>query len=69
MLRGNMVKNSVKSSVVSLLLDGLMKNCEEIITIKDLTLNYSFYKISLFILFNTIYYKILKNILFYFILL
>ena len=35
-----MVKNSVKSSVVSLLLDGLMKNCEEIITIKDLNLNY-----------------------------
>lgn len=35
-----MVKISTKSSVVSLFLDGLMENCEEIITIKDLNYNY-----------------------------
>lgn len=35
-----MVKISTKNSVVSLLLNGLMENCEEIITIKDLNLNY-----------------------------
>ena len=40
MLRGNMNKLSMKNSVASLLLDGLMENCEEFITIKDLNLNY-----------------------------